>query len=209
MENDGKTMNGSRLSKRMGIRRKQICDVASGLFATDGYQATTLEMIADELGYSKPNLYHYFKNKESIIIQLIDNLVEELYSEARRIVEEGAGSDEELIRRLIVSGVEILCSHPESRVLWAFEAGLHNAGTGNSEGAFTARVQPYFKLIEAVFDNGKSRGRFKDLQDPVVSSFLLGSVSQVPRWYDPKGPLSPRQVGEQLSDIMMSGLLNS
>lgn len=203
-ETDSKKTNGARLSKRMDIRRKQICDVAAGLFATNGYQSTTLEMIADELGYSKPNLYHYFKNKESIVIQLIDNLAEELYSEAKILVEEDAGSDDELIRQLIISGVEILCSHPESRVLWAFEASLHNEGTLNSENPFA--VQPYFKLIESVFDNGKSHGQFKTVEDLVVSSLILGAVSQIPRWYDPKEPLSPRQIGEQLSEIIVSGL---
>jgi len=207
METESKTVNGTRLSKRMGLRRKQICDVAAGLLAENGYQATTLEMIAEELGYSKPNLYHYFKSKESIIFQLIEDLTNELYEGALKIVEGGAASEDELIRRLIISGVEILCSHPESRVLWAFEAGLHNTNTINSGNPFA--IRPYFKLFESVFDKGKSRGLFKPVEDSVVSSLIMGVIGQVPRWYDPKGPLSPRQVGEKLSDIVISGLLKN
>ena len=208
MEPDGNTLNGSRLSKRMDIRRRQICDVAGKLFATNGYQATTLEMIADELGYSKPNLYHYFKNKESIVTQLIENLAEELYSAAKGIVEEDAAPDDELFRRLIISGVEILCSHPESRVLWAFEASLHNEGTIDLDYPF-ATIQAYFVLVKSVFDNGRDHGLFKTVDDSVVTTFILGAISQVPRWYNPKGTLSPRQLGEQLSDIIIAGLQNN
>ena len=123
-------------------------------------------------------------------------------------MEEDAVPDDELFRRLIISGVEILCSHPESRVLWAFEASLHNEGTIDLDYPF-ATIQAYFVLVKSVFDNGRDHGLFKTVDDSVVTTFILGAISQVPRWYNPKGTLSPRQLGEQLSDIIIAGLQDS
>jgi AcrR family transcriptional regulator len=43
-----------------------ILDVAAGLFATHGYAHTSVQQIADAVGYSKPGLLHRFGSKEAI-----------------------------------------------------------------------------------------------------------------------------------------------
>jgi AcrR family transcriptional regulator len=43
-----------------------ILDVAAGLFATHGYAHTSVQQIADAVGYSKPGLLHRFGSKEAL-----------------------------------------------------------------------------------------------------------------------------------------------
>jgi len=43
-----------------------ILDVAAGMFATHGFTHTSVQQIADAVGYSKPGLLHRFGSKEAL-----------------------------------------------------------------------------------------------------------------------------------------------
>jgi AcrR family transcriptional regulator len=47
--------------------RRQILDTAQRLFAERGYDATSLQMIADELGLTKAAVYYHFHAKSDIL----------------------------------------------------------------------------------------------------------------------------------------------
>lgn len=55
-----------RQEKKKRIRQEQLIDAAEKIFITHGYDTTTLEMVADELGYTKRTLYLYFRDKDDI-----------------------------------------------------------------------------------------------------------------------------------------------
>lgn len=59
--------------RRRGARtRERAQQVALRLFTEQGYEATTLRQIADELGINKASLYYYFDGKEAIVQSLLD-----------------------------------------------------------------------------------------------------------------------------------------
>ncbi len=47
--------------------RQQILETAQRLFAELGYDATSLQMIADELGLTKAAVYYHFRAKNEIL----------------------------------------------------------------------------------------------------------------------------------------------
>ena len=51
-------------------RRQQLLMAAHGLFDKKGYRATTLDDIAAKVGLTKGAVYHHFKNKEAILLEL-------------------------------------------------------------------------------------------------------------------------------------------
>ncbi|MFE4948781.1 TetR/AcrR family transcriptional regulator [Leifsonia sp. NPDC056665] len=65
-----------------GVRTREAAQqVALRLFTEQGYEATSLRQIADELGINKASLYYYFDGKEAIVQSLLDkrgNEAEEL-----------------------------------------------------------------------------------------------------------------------------------
>ena len=52
--------------------RQRILDVASQLFAEQGYDATSLREIADRMGFTKAALYYHFQSKDEMLKALID-----------------------------------------------------------------------------------------------------------------------------------------
>jgi AcrR family transcriptional regulator len=61
-------------------RREQLLDVALKLFAGRGFNATTMDDIAEAAGVTKPILYQHFKSKRALYMELTgavaDNLLE-------------------------------------------------------------------------------------------------------------------------------------
>ncbi len=68
-------------------RRSQLLEVAAGLFAERGYQATTMDDVAEAAGVTKPLLYQHFNSKKDLYLELVDEV-------AGRILSAIAGADE-------------------------------------------------------------------------------------------------------------------
>jgi AcrR family transcriptional regulator len=62
-------MNQEERSQRS---RTQVLDAALALFSHQGYRATSMRDIAAKAGVSTGNVYHHFKDKETIFLELLD-----------------------------------------------------------------------------------------------------------------------------------------
>src|ERR1700743_3328505 len=88
---------GSRKKRGEGhTRRDEILLAAKKLFLKEGYEATTIRRIADEVGVSAPALYLYFKDKEAIMLALCDQTFGFMLDELAEIDKPGAPPVEKL-----------------------------------------------------------------------------------------------------------------
>ncbi|MFW0788373.1 TetR/AcrR family transcriptional regulator [Gordonia sp. CPCC 205333] len=61
-------------SKQAERTRQAILDTARRLFAERGFDATSLQVIADDMGVRKANVYYYFKTKGAILTALLTSV---------------------------------------------------------------------------------------------------------------------------------------
>jgi AcrR family transcriptional regulator len=57
-------------------RRQQLLDVALRLFARQGFNATTMDDIAEAAGVTKPLLYQHFLSKRALYLELVDTVAD-------------------------------------------------------------------------------------------------------------------------------------
>jgi AcrR family transcriptional regulator len=62
----------ARSSDKKKLRVLNVLGSASELFQTQAYDAITMEEIARRAGFTRPNLYRYFRTKEEIFLALVD-----------------------------------------------------------------------------------------------------------------------------------------
>ncbi|MET0701272.1 MAG: helix-turn-helix domain-containing protein [Mycobacterium sp.] len=62
--------------------RQRLIEVAVDLFTRYSFAGTSLQMIADELGFTKAAIYHHFRTRE----QLLDAVVEPILERLREII---------------------------------------------------------------------------------------------------------------------------
>jgi TetR/AcrR family transcriptional regulator, regulator of autoinduction and epiphytic fitness len=71
-------------AERIGLRERQrlarneaILEAAFSLIVEKGYDALTMETLAEQVGISRQTLYHHFANKEEVALRAIIELVEQ------------------------------------------------------------------------------------------------------------------------------------
>jgi TetR/AcrR family transcriptional regulator len=68
-------------------RREQLLSTALGLFATKGLSATKITDISSALGISQGLIYHYYKSKEEIFVELIRTAFERMNAACKYLEE--------------------------------------------------------------------------------------------------------------------------
>ncbi len=68
-------------------RRDQLLLVARRIFADKGFQATTMDDIAKEAGFTKPILYQYFDSKVELYREIVNQTAEKLMRSLRANVD--------------------------------------------------------------------------------------------------------------------------
>ena len=58
-------------ARRSALRRREILESAARTIGSRGYAGATLAAIAEDVGISAPSLLHHFRNKESLLTELI------------------------------------------------------------------------------------------------------------------------------------------
>jgi AcrR family transcriptional regulator len=188
--------------RRQTRRRQEILRVAARLFAEHGYEGTTLDMIADELGLSKPSLYYYVKSKEDVLSQIFQDIFERVLERAEVDVT-AEMSPIERLRRLIVAYVTHACIYPEGRVLFLYESHLLSVC---SPGLVDLRDR-YQRQVEAAVTEGMRLGVFHVAHGRLAALAVIGALHAIPLWYTPDGPLPPSAIAEQYARLLIGGLI--
>jgi AcrR family transcriptional regulator len=100
-------LDGKRTQKGE-LARQRILECALRLFASRGYEETTMREIAAEAGYSPGLTYRYFKSKEELVLSLYQNLCAELEDFAQELP---PGSLPERFHATIAKNLELMAPH--------------------------------------------------------------------------------------------------
>lgn len=88
-----------RRKREREARERAILEAAKGVFLEKGYDAATMEEIAERAELGKGTLYSYFRGKEEIALALLSEGVEELFRRVEEVLGE-EGDPAEVLKRL-------------------------------------------------------------------------------------------------------------
>ena len=155
----GPPPTGRRLTSRQrqaAARREQILATALGLFASQGFDATSTKQIAKEAGIAEGLIFHYFPTKASLLASILEDRLEgrrAFRRELRPLLEAAADKPVSEVLRSVASGwlatlrrdeeiVVVLFTatqvNPEVKAAWQ---GLIREGLDLLSGYMAARVE--------------------------------------------------------------------
>ncbi|MEU8239972.1 TetR/AcrR family transcriptional regulator [Actinoplanes missouriensis] len=88
----------------------EILDAAAGLFARHGFRETSVQRIADTVGYSKTGLLHRFPSKEALQKAVIGRCVEQIRDTATGVSDLPVGPERD--RAVITAVAELALAQP-------------------------------------------------------------------------------------------------
>ena len=184
-------------------RASQLLEIACRLFATRGYEGTSLRDIAEEAQITKAALYYHFPNKEALYQHIVIENMQALVDRVSAAVAQ-AGSATDKVRAFMLTSADIYAESPHA---WVAGSNAFWSGMGqDSRAATVSRRDQYEKVLRRCIAQGVASGEFREVDPAIAGRLLLSSMNQLSRWHTPTGPLSPREVIEQYLDILLRGL---
>jgi len=155
-------------------RRQQIMQVATGIFAQQGFQGTTTREIAGKAGVNEALLFRHFANKETLYWTVIETLCS-ARDRKRRVaaILKTGGSDLEVFTAI---AREFLVRTPRdtelTRLLWFTALENHTL----SDRFFRTYVSVYYDALARYIQQRIRQGAFREIDPLLAARGFLGMV---------------------------------
>ncbi|MEQ8716785.1 MAG: TetR/AcrR family transcriptional regulator [Acidimicrobiales bacterium] len=183
-------------------RRGELLDVALRLFYEKGYERTSLQDIASEMGFTKAAIYYYADSKEELLVDIYRRIVEPAITSAREIAD-GPGSGAERFTRLVETHLRVFLANVEANAVFEIQRdGLSPAA------AETVRRhgREYGSILSTVYSEGVADGSLRRADPKVTVNAVLGLCNSVHRWFDPRGARTVDELVAELTDLIGVGI---
>ena len=182
-------------------KRTAILRTAAQLFAEKGYEATSLDTIAERLGMHKATLYHYIQNKESILYQCLVTSFGDLDEVMRQVQDRSIPTLDRL--RLFVRRLAVAQNNDFGRCLVLVGSRPLEMMPGGDIREFQRRLD---NTVRDLITEGIADGSIKPCHPGLFSALLFGGLNWVPRWHNATGRLSIPEVADSFMDMLLNGV---
>ncbi len=186
-------------------RRGAILDAAQHVFAESGFHTSTMDAVAEAAGVAKGTIYLYFKSKDELLTELMDDRTGRLTQMLTEAVTTASGVHAKL-RALIRAHFDFYAQEKEFMLLLSRQLGLLSPELGRRVVEGTAFLT---SLTQSIVEEGMSSGLVSDDFDPAKLTYaLLGMVHAVAYQWLASGMVSDsRGVTDQAYTLFARGAL--
>ncbi|OGO16054.1 MAG: hypothetical protein A2Y93_08425 [Chloroflexi bacterium RBG_13_68_17] len=186
------------------MQRTDIIQAAAEIFRQKGYQASSMQDIADAVGLQKASLYHHVASKQEILVEILDQALDLLISDMQAVLATDLAPDAQL-RQAIRSYVGRMTQEVSLAAVLQLE---HRNLEPRIRARHIARRDRYDALWRELIRRGVEKGTFHAVDEDIVAFAVLGVQNWMITWYRPDGRLAPEAIADQFADLFLSGLRN-
>ncbi|HEX2908955.1 MAG TPA: TetR/AcrR family transcriptional regulator [Phototrophicaceae bacterium] len=201
------------------VNKDDILQAAAHVLQRNGYEATTMKDIAAEVNLTAASLYHHFRNKDALLLAVLEAGIELVISQIEPIVHSTATSDEKL-RQMMFAHIVSLTRNTAVGAALVFEikslisitpppgqpVDPDVAEVLERQVTFIARRDQFENLYRQVLHEGITAGCFRPVDVPIFVKTMLGAHNWVGVWYRPEGRLSGEVIAGMMADTFLRAL---
>ncbi|WP_084495136.1 helix-turn-helix domain-containing protein [Nocardia shimofusensis] len=168
-----------------------IAAIAS--FVDIGYHGTTVRALADRAGTSVPGLYHRYRDKQDLLVRILDLTMEELHWRVRAARAEGEDAVTRV--RLIVEALALF--HTHRRELGFIGASEMRSLLPADRTRIARSRRELQHILDEEIESGCAEGRF-GIDDPRSAGRAIATMcTGIAQWFSERGPYTPEQIATQ------------
>jgi AcrR family transcriptional regulator len=181
-------------------RREQLLDIGRSLFAQKGFDATSVEEIAQRAGVSKPVVYEHFGGKEGLYAVVVDREMRALLDAITGALTSG-GHPRELLERAAFALLDYIESSTDG-----FRILVRDSPVAQSTGTFASLISDAASQVEHIMVNQFKMRGFDPKFAPMYAQMLVGMVALTGQWWlDARKP-KKADVAAHLVNLAWNGL---
>jgi AcrR family transcriptional regulator len=184
-------------------RKQQIEKQATTLFREKGYAATSMRDLAAILGIEAASLYSHIRSKEEILQNICFRMANAFFLAIDKLDE---ASPDLQLATAIRAHFRVIAQNIDASAVF-FNEWRHLSEPSLSE--FLALRARYEQSFIQIIDQGIRQGRFRPVDQKLAMMTILSSINGTQQWYKPKGKMSVDEIGDQLSGLLINGIINT
>jgi TetR/AcrR family transcriptional regulator len=183
------------------VKRQAVLRQAATSFNAKGFHATSLNDVAASLGVTKAALYHYFPNKNALLVACFDHAMALCFTSLERGRAQGCNGRERLL--LTLSGYLAQIIDDLSCAVVLLEEGALDP---DDYAKLVGERDRFERALRSLVREGIKDGSIVPCDPKLVVFIILGALNWVPKWYKPGGRWTPRQISAALSEVFERAL---
>lgn len=187
-------------------RQQEIIESAGKLLMQKGVKGLTTKNLALEMNFSESALYRHFKNKEDIIVLLLDYLGSNI-KERLNIISEKNSTSEEKLKQLFSSQFEFFNQNTHF-VVAILPEGLFDESEKINQSIMKI-IHYKMELITKIIEVGKENNEFtKSIETQEIVHIIMGSFRMMMlKWKFSKFEIDLTNQGNKIMDTVIKLLL--
>ena len=190
------------------LRRTDILNAATRVFAEKGYHKATMSDIARQAEYAVGTIYLYFKDKQALYLALTDEKIDELIRRIKERIADAGGALEK-IKALIEGEFAYFEENEDFFRIYFSEGGLDGWAIKDKPSPATVeKIMKFLDYISSIIKLAQADNVIRKELDPKRTAHLLGSMikSVIIPWLKDKP--SKKESLKWLSSFILDAFLN-
>ena len=182
-------------------KREAVLKTAAQLFLEKSYGRTSMNDVADRLNITKPALYHYFNNKEDILLEcyrLGVGLIEETLNE---IADHGGNGLQKV--EAFIQSYAIVMTVNFGRCVMRLDEGDLTSEARTEVRTYKRKID---RRLRSFLQEGIDDGSIAPCDTKIAAFAIAGALNWICMWYEPDGALSPEEIAAQFAQTLTRGL---
>ncbi|MEU9734756.1 TetR/AcrR family transcriptional regulator [Streptomyces sp. NPDC048002] len=183
--------------------RARIVAAAAQRFDEQGYHGTSLQEIAEAAGISKATIYHHFKTKDEILVEILHTLMNRILDRQRGRRQDEQQSGAAQLQGMIGDLIGLVDQHP-AHLRVVLEQVRHLPA--DVQGELEQGRERFRTEMRDILQIGAASGEFVlDDDADTVAVALLGACWAY-FWHPPRSSHDARRLADTVTGIMLQGL---
>lgn len=192
----------------------RILDAAAEAFMTLGFDAASIDHIADLMGVTKGSIYYYYRSKMDLFFAVHRRAMEANLDRLRPLAADEAMRPDECLYRMVREHALLMMEQtPYQRVTVQGVDMYQTARTTVAERAqldeLVAMRDEYETMFAETVSTGVKSGRLRDVDARLATRTLLGALNWITMWYRPRpedSPASREHTADEIARQLLFGL---